>query len=118
MFAGQVITGAMLSTTVTLKLHVAVKPLMSVTLNAFVVTPTGYVAPDNKPAIWTVVGLGQLSVPTGAVYVTTAEQSPGATLAVTLAGHIMPGACVSRLRTADPVIVLVQPVEVFVAITV
>ncbi len=50
----------------------AVLPDASVTLCVTVVVPIGKVEPLAKPAILVVVEPGQLSVPTGAVYVTTA----------------------------------------------
>jgi hypothetical protein len=62
---GQVIVGAWVSVTVTVKLQVAVKPAASVTLKVFVVVPIGNNDPEGNPAICTVDGLGQLSKPTG-----------------------------------------------------
>ena len=67
MFAGQVMTGAWLSTTVTVKEQVAVTALAAVTTKVLVVTPTGKLAPEARPTVWEVVAPGQLSVPTGAV---------------------------------------------------
>jgi hypothetical protein len=67
MFAGQVMVGASLSTTVTVNEQVAVAPFAAVTLNVLVVVPTGKVAPDAMPAVWVVIAPGQLSVPTGAI---------------------------------------------------
>ena len=67
MLAGQVMVGAWLSTTVTVKEQVAVTALEAVTTNVLVVTPTGKLAPDARPTVWVVVAPGQLSVPTGAV---------------------------------------------------
>jgi hypothetical protein len=49
--AGQFITGGWLSTTVTVKLQDADAPLAAVTLNVLVVTPTGNIDPEAKPAI-------------------------------------------------------------------
>ena len=40
-------------------------PPPAVTLNVFVVVPTGKLAPDANPAVWLVDAPGQLSVPTG-----------------------------------------------------
>ena len=65
--AGHTMTGSILSTTVTVKLHVDVLLLWSVTLNVFVVTPTGKIALLGSPAICIVTEFGQLSVPIGAV---------------------------------------------------
>ena len=67
MLAGQAITGAWLSVTVTVKEQVAVRPETSVTTKVLVVTPAGKLEPDARPAVRTVVEPGQLSVPTGAV---------------------------------------------------
>jgi len=64
---GQVIDGAWLSFTVTVKLQVLVFPVASVTLKVLVVVPTGKVAPLANPAVWVVVAPLQLSVPVGAV---------------------------------------------------
>lgn len=50
-FAGQLITGAWLSTTVTVNEHVAVLPAASVALNATAVTPTGKDEPEVGPAV-------------------------------------------------------------------
>ena len=65
MFAGQVIVGSCVSLTVTVKAQVAVLLAPSVTLKVFVVVPTGNEDPEGKPEVWIVVGLEQLSVPTG-----------------------------------------------------
>jgi hypothetical protein len=73
------ITGAT-PTTVTVKEHCAVKPAPSVTVCVTVVVPIGKVDPLAKPPVLTVVAPEQLSVPTGAVYVTTA---PAALVAIT-----------------------------------
>jgi hypothetical protein len=64
---GQVIVGFCISFTVTVNEQVAVLPPASVTLNVFVVTPTGNVDPLARPAIRVVTEPEQLSVPTGAV---------------------------------------------------
>jgi hypothetical protein len=67
MFAGQVITGACASTTVTLKEQEAVWLFAAVTVNVMGVTPTGKADPLARPAVRTVLAPEQLSVPTGAV---------------------------------------------------
>ena len=64
-FEGQVITGNWLSVTVTVNEQVAVFELPSVTLNVFVVTPTGKLDPLANPVVCIVDAPGQLSVPTG-----------------------------------------------------
>ena len=63
---GQLMVGASLSVTVTVKEQVAVPPT-AVTTKVLVVAPTGKLAPLAKPAVWLVEAPGQLSVPTGAV---------------------------------------------------
>ena len=65
-FAGQVMVGGWLSTTVTVKEQLAVAALAAVTVKVLVVTPTGKLAPEAKPAVCAVVAPGQLSVPDGA----------------------------------------------------
>ena len=51
MFAGQVIVGACVSFTVTVKAQVALLFAASVTLNVLVVTPTGNEAPEAEPPV-------------------------------------------------------------------
>ena len=55
MLAGQMMVGSCVSFTVTVKAQVALLLAPSVTLNVFVVTPTGNNAPDGKPEVWVVV---------------------------------------------------------------
>ncbi len=55
------------SITVTVKLQLALLSAASVTSKVLVVTPTGKVSPEAKPAVWAVVAPEQLSVPIGAV---------------------------------------------------
>src|SRR4029453_11737547 len=88
-------TGSSLSVTVTLKLHCAVSPAPSVTLNVLTVVPTGKVEPLGRPAICIVVAPEQLSVPTGAVKLTTAPQVPASLLTVMFAGQLIDGGVVS-----------------------
>ena len=58
--------------TVTVKLHLAVLPLVSVTVKQLVVIPFGKAEPLGKPLVCVTVWPGQLSeLPT--LYVTTAE---------------------------------------------
>lgn len=66
-FGGQVMLGGVMSTTVTVKEQVAVLPPASVTRNVLVVMPSKNAPPDPKPDVCVVVGLAQLSVPTGVV---------------------------------------------------
>ena len=98
--AAQLATGASLSFIVTSKLQVAVLPEASVTTNVLVVVPIGNVSPDAKPAVCTVVDPGQLSVPTGAVYVITAPQTPGSLLWIIFPGQVIAGASVSFTVTS------------------
>lgn len=64
---GQVIVGACVSNTVIVKAQVAVLPALSVTRKTLVVEPPKNVLPDGIPAVCIVLGLEQLSVPTGVV---------------------------------------------------
>ena len=57
MLAGQLMTGAWLSTTVTVKEQEAVPPT-AVTSKLLLVTPTGKLAPLAKPAVWLVEASG------------------------------------------------------------
>ena len=50
-FAGQVIVGACVSFTVTVKAQVALLFAASVTLNVLVVVPTGNEVPEAEPAV-------------------------------------------------------------------
>lgn len=108
--AGQVMVGAVLSVTVTVKEHVAELPAPSVTRKVFVVKPTGKEAPLGNPASCVVVGV-QLSVPAGVVYVTTALQL-GPAEAVKLDGQVMVGTMLSTTVTTA------EQVEVFKAASV
>ena len=65
MFSGQVIVGAWVSFTVTVKAQVEVLFAASVTLKVLVVTPTANDDPEAKPAVWIVLWPEQLSVPDG-----------------------------------------------------
>src|SRR5438552_13043009 len=91
MFDGQLITGGSLSLTVTVKLHVAVLPAASVTRNTFVITPTGKADPLANPPVCVVRTPAQLSVPTGALQVTTAPHRLASTLATMLDGQLITG---------------------------
>ena len=92
----QFITGASLSTTITSKLHVLVLPAASVTLKGiWSLFLLGMPIPDASPAICTVVAIPQLSVPTGATYVTTAVAKPESTFWVISDGHTIVGSIVS-----------------------
>jgi hypothetical protein len=94
-FAGQLIEGGCASVTVTVKEQVAVWPLEAVTVYTFVVVPTGKLAPEAEPDVCAVLTPEQLSVPTGAVYVTVALQSPVVFVVEILAGQVILGGCAS-----------------------
>ena len=70
-------------------------PPASVTVNVFVVVPVGKVDPLGRPAVCAVVAPGQLSVPIGAIYITSAPHTPGAFHCVMFPGHVITGACES-----------------------
>src|SRR6185437_5755422 len=99
MLPGQVIDGACVSLIVTVKLHDVVLPDASVTTNVFVVVPVGKVDPLASPVVCDVVAPGQLSVPVGAVYVTTAPHVPAVFDCVIFPGQVIDGACVSLIVT-------------------
>lgn len=107
-FAGQLITGAWVSLTVTVNEQVPVLPAASVTVYVTVVTPTlkvcvptlfkpvageaPVVAPVNAQVL---IVTPQLSLFDGLGVFTLAEQTPAPLLAVMLAGQVTVGACVS-----------------------
>ena len=93
--AGQVIVGTCVSLTVTVKLHIALLPEPSVTLNVFTVTPVGNVAPLDRPAVRVVEAPEQLSVPTGSAYVTTAPHTLLSLPVLILDGQLIEGSTLS-----------------------
>src|SRR5512139_2816634 len=93
--------GGSASVTMTLNEHWVFRPAASVTSNVLTVMPTGKVAPEAKPAIWAVVAPGQLSVPTGATYVTTAPHTPKSLFTGMLAGQTMAGGSASVTMTLN-----------------
>lgn len=99
--AGQEIVGFSESVTVTVKEHDAVLPVASVTANVCVVTPMGKLLPEASPAVRAVLAPGQLSVPTGVVYVTVAAHDPLAALTETGEGHVIEGAWLSFTVTVN-----------------
>src|SRR5437764_13018517 len=99
MSAGQTITGAWLSRTVTVKLQVAVLPAASLTTKLLVVTPSGNNEPLARPAVCTVLEPGQLFVPLGAVQLPIAPLFPYTTLFRSSAGQTITGAWLSRTVT-------------------
>ena len=92
------ITGGCVSTTVTLKLHVAVLPDPSVAVAITVVVPFGNGVPDA--GLETTVTPGQLSIAV-TVKFTTAEHCPVVAGTVILVGHITVGFCVSLTVTVN-----------------
>src|SRR5205085_4454884 len=93
--------GASVSLIVIVKLHDEVFPDASVTTKVFVVTPTGNVLPLARPVVCAVVAPMQLSVPTGAVYVTTAPHVPASAACVMFAGQEIIGASLSVIVTVN-----------------
>ena len=89
------ITGISLSVMVTVKLQLVVLLEASVTSKVLIVSPTGKALPLINPAVWTVLTPGQLSVPTGAVKVTTAPQVPASIFWVISVGHVISGSWLS-----------------------
>lgn len=88
-FAGQVIVGACVSLTVTVKVHGDdILPEASVAVQLTVVVPTGNVDPDA--GVHTTVAPGQLSSDV-AVKLTTAEHCPAVLFVTILAGQIAEG---------------------------
>ena len=110
-FAGQVMVGACTSDTVTLKEHVAVRPWASVTRKVFTVVPTGKDEPLARPPVCEVEEPGQLSVPTGAVNVPVAAQSPVVLVRLMLAGQVMDGLTLSTVMITSSEEAVQGPLE-------
>ena len=117
-FPGQLIVGAWVSLTVTLKLHNALLPEPSVTLNVFTVTPVGKVAPLASPAVWIVDAPEQLSVPTGAAYVTTAPHTLLSLPVMIFDGQLIEGSTLSVTVTSWAHLAVLPAPSVTVQITV
>ena len=115
MFAGQVIEGACVSLTVTVKVQVPVFAEASVAVHVTVVVPFGNVEPEA--GTHATVAPGQLSVAAGVVYVTTAEHWFVAVGTVMFAGHVSVGACVSLTVTEKTQIPVFVEASVAVQIT-
>ena len=118
MFDGQVMAGDCVSLTVTVNEQLAVLPAASVTKNVLVVTPTGNAAPLARPAVCVVVWPGQLSVPAGVVYVTTAEQLFRSLACVMFDGQVMAGDCVSLTVTVNEQVPVFRAASVATTFTV
>src|SRR3989442_6753904 len=108
MLAGQLITGGSLSLTVTVKLHVAVLPAASVTRKTLVVTPTGKTDPLANPPVCVVSAPGQLSLPTGVVYVTTALHWPTSSFVTMLDGQLIADSSLSLTVTVELLVTLLR----------
>src|SRR5687767_4571711 len=83
--------GFWLSITVTVKLQVANRPAVSVTLKVLVVVPTGKFDPLAIPPVCTKEATAQLSPVVGLEKATTAWHCPAAAFVVIGAGHVMEG---------------------------
>ena len=95
MSTGQVIFGASVSFTFTVKEQVAVFMLASVTFQTLVVVPTGKKEPLVSPLTNVTVAVEQLSDAAGVGYEVSAPHCPRSFDFTMLAGHVMVGACVS-----------------------
>ena len=101
MFDGHATVGACVSWIVTVNVHV-VSGLFadeSLAVHDTVVTPTGNVEPDAGEHV--TVTPGQLSVPTGVVYVTSREHCPDVFGCTMFAGHVTDGASLSTIVTVN-----------------
>ncbi len=105
MFDGQVIVGAWVSLTVTVKEQVAVLPAPSVAVAVTVVVPRLKVEPDAGLYVTVAEQLSEAV----AAKVTTAVQAPLAVLAVMLAGQVIVGATASPDKVSVVVAVAVAP---------
>ena len=95
MSPGQIITGTVVSATVTVNEHELELFDESVTVNVCVVIPIGNKDPLAKPAVWVVETPVQLSVPIGAVKFTIAPHLFESLLTKMFPGQTMEGNCVS-----------------------
>src|SRR5438067_7220508 len=108
MSAGQTITGAWLSRTVTVKLQAAVLPAASLTTNVLVVTPSGNNEPLARPAVCAVLEPGQLSVPNGAGALAFTPLALRSRLRVTSGEQTITGAWLSRTVTVKLHVAVLQ----------
>lgn len=116
MFAGHAIVGTWLSTTVTVNEHEFEFDDASVAVHVTVVVPTGNVDPDAGTHV--TVAPGQLSDATGTVYETLAEHWPDVAGALTFAGQVNAGACVSVTVTVKLQLPVFEDASVAVHVTV
>lgn len=98
MFAGQMMIGFSLSTTVTVAAQVAELPAASVTVKTTTVTPIGKEFPEGDCE--KVNAPGQLSEADGLLRLTKPLQSPGAVFTVKLEGQTTVGGVKSGLHCA------------------
>jgi hypothetical protein len=103
MLAGHMIAGGCWSFTVTVKLHDAVFPEVSVAVAVTVVVPFGNAVPDG--GFDTTVTPGQLSVAV-TVNVVTDEHTFGSVAFTMFAGHVTTGGCVSFTVTVNEHVVV------------
>jgi hypothetical protein len=113
--AGQVITGASVSSTVTVKEQLAVFPDGSVAVQVTVVVPTGKKEPEAGEQL-TVTG--QLSVTVGSGNVTKAPHSPGSLEMVISTGQVITGGSVSFTVTVKEHVAVLPAASVAVQVTV
>jgi len=112
--SGQVILGAWVSFTVTVKLQVAVLPLASVAVAVTVVAPTPNTAPEAGLLL---MPNEQLSLPVGVKF-TTALHKPASVLCTMFSGQVTVGACVSFTVTVKLQVAVLPLASVAVAVTV
>ena len=103
MFAGHMIAGGCVSFTVTVKLHDAMLPEVSVAVAVTVVVPFGNAVPDG--GFDTTITPGQLSVAV-TVNAVTAEHTFGSVAFTMFAGHVITGGCVSFTVTVNEHVVV------------
>ena len=115
MFAGQVIIGGCVSTTVIVNEHMLVFPAASVATAVTVVVPFGNAEPDGGVA--TTLTPGQLSVAV-TTKLTTAEHRPGAAGTVMFAGHVIAGGWPSFTVTVNEQLEVFPDVSVATLVTV
>jgi hypothetical protein len=98
-FAGQVMTGGVVSTTVTVKLHEELLPLASVAVQVTVVVPIRKVLPDA--GVQTTTGFGSQISLAEAEKLTAAPAGLVHSTPLMLAGHVMTGGVVSTTVTVN-----------------
>jgi len=113
--AWQIAVGVCPSTTVTLKEHVAVLPVLSVAVAVTVVVPAANVLPEA--GLLTIVSLPQLSEPV-TLNVTTALQLFKSLVWVISDGHVMTGFCPSTTVTVNEQVAELPLTSVTVLVTV